>query len=89
MSILHFYIFSVKEPLFSKRKIVLVCEGLDTISDIFINDIFIGSSKNMFVRYIFDIKAALTVIQNFSFFCMNFKFDKIFYKNFARWEQTR
>lgn len=46
----------------SKEKVVLICEGLDTVSRIFINGVLIGKSKNMFVRYIFDIKSALQVI---------------------------
>jgi len=42
--------------------VVLVCEGLDTIAEVFINDQSVGKSENMFARYIFDVKGALTVI---------------------------
>ena len=40
---------------------VLVCEGLDTIAEVFVNDVSVGKSKNMFVRYVFDIKSTLKV----------------------------
>jgi hypothetical protein len=47
--------------LLSKSKVLLVCEGLDTIAEIFVNDVSVGKSQNMFVRYIYDIKDALQV----------------------------
>ncbi|XP_067685962.1 beta-mannosidase-like [Haliotis asinina] len=34
----------------------LVCDGLDTISTIYINDQKVGTSENMFVQYVYDIK---------------------------------
>ncbi|KAJ6635884.1 Beta-mannosidase, partial [Pseudolycoriella hygida] len=52
--------FSVSSELLSKTRIVLICEGLDTVSKVFINNILIGQSDNMFVRYIYDVKDALT-----------------------------
>lgn len=52
---------SVTIDLLEKADVVLVCEGLDTISEVFINGISVGKSENMFVRYIFDIKSALKV----------------------------
>ena len=39
----------------------MVCEGLDTVSVVSINDIEVGRSVNMFVRYIFDVKHVLKV----------------------------
>jgi beta-mannosidase len=53
--------FTVSADLLEKSKIVLVCNGLDTIADVFINEILVGSSRNMFVRYIYDIKSAVKV----------------------------
>lgn len=47
--------------LLSKTSIVLVCEGLDTIAKVFINNNLVGQGENMFVRYIYNIKGALTV----------------------------
>lgn len=45
--------------LLGKVNIVLLCEGLDTVAKVFINDNLVGQSENMFVRYIYNIKAAL------------------------------
>lgn len=42
---------------------MLICEGLDTVSRIYINDNLVGQSENMFVRYIFNIKNALQVLR--------------------------
>ena len=39
----------------------MVCDGLDTVSVVYINDEEVGRSINMFVRYIFDVKHALHV----------------------------
>jgi beta-mannosidase len=41
--------------------IYLVCEGLDTFATIYINEVEVGSSQNMFVRYEFDVKDQLKV----------------------------
>ena len=41
---------------------VLVCNGLDTVSEIRVNNAVVGSSDNMFVRYIFDVKDKLQVL---------------------------
>ena len=41
----------------------LVCEGIDTISNIYLNDVLVGTT-DMFVRYKFDIKYLLTENQN-------------------------
>ena len=43
----------------SKRQILLVFEGLDTVATILVNNIKVGQSSNMFHRYIFDVKGAL------------------------------
>jgi len=51
--------FEISQSDLKHERIVLVCEGLDTIATIFINDKQIGKSENMFVRYTFDIKDAL------------------------------
>ena len=51
----------VSEALLQKQEILLVCEGLDTVSTVYINDKEVGKSVNMFVRYIFDVKHALKV----------------------------
>ena len=42
----------------------MLAEGIDTISDVYINDKLIGKTDNMFVRYKFDIKNALKTGNN-------------------------
>ncbi|KAJ6642485.1 Beta-mannosidase, partial [Pseudolycoriella hygida] len=56
--------FIVSSDLLSKTRIVLICEGLDTIAEVYINDVLVGKSVNMFVRYIYDIKDALKTEKN-------------------------
>lgn len=55
------YLFSVDKSYLDLENINLVFEGLDTFADIFINNIKIGESKNMFVQYIFDVKNKINV----------------------------
>lgn len=52
---------SASNELLAKSRIVLVCEGLDTVADVYVNNILVGSSQNQFVRYIFNIKFAIQV----------------------------
>lgn len=44
------------KSLLEKTQIVLVCEGLDTVSQVSINGHRVGESENMFVRYTYNIK---------------------------------
>ncbi len=48
--------FEVSEQLFAEQKVFLVCEGIDTCADIYINNSFISSVNNMHCTYRFDIK---------------------------------
>ncbi|XP_037028038.1 beta-mannosidase-like [Bradysia coprophila] len=56
--------FDVSNELVSKPRIVLICEGLDTIARVFINNNLVGQGVNMFVRYIYNIKDVLTLGRN-------------------------
>lgn len=47
--------------MWSSQSILLVAEGLDTIATVYINEIKIGRSENMFVRNTFDVKSAVKV----------------------------
>lgn len=47
---------------FKSKNINLVFDGLDTYATIFLNDKIIGKSKNMFVRYVFDVTSLIKVI---------------------------
>lgn len=61
---LNFVFYLVEETLLGKRNIWLVCEGLDTIADVYINGVSIGHSSNMFQRYVWNIKTALVLGSN-------------------------
>ena len=49
----------MSEDFISKKKILMVCQGLDTVATILVNNVVVGQSNNMFQRYIFDVKGAL------------------------------
>ena len=48
--------FSVSDELLLYDQIQLIFHGLDTVTSIFLNEIEIGKTKNMFQRFEFDIK---------------------------------
>ena len=43
------------------KSVLLVCDGLDTVSRITVNDEVVGTSANMFVKYTYDIKPVVRV----------------------------
>ncbi len=46
----------------SENNVDLVFEGLDTISEIYLNDIKLGGTDNMFVKYRYNVKNILKAI---------------------------
>lgn len=56
--------FLITDTFLNYDNINIVFEGLDTFSYIFINDKLVGSSDNMFVQYIFDIKKYIKTGRN-------------------------
>ena len=54
--------FSVTGDLLQYSSVILICEGLDTVSNVSVNGRIVGTSDNMFVRYTYDIKPYLKVI---------------------------
>ncbi len=56
--------FEVSESLMGKNHIELVCKGLDTYAKIFMNDIKIAETDNMFRGYRFNIKPFLKTGKN-------------------------
>lgn len=60
----HKTLFTVSRGLLFKSNIYLVAHGLDTVSDIYLNGIKIGTSNNQFVRYKYDIKPHLREGEN-------------------------
>lgn len=57
-------VFQVPEELLGQRRIELCCEGLDTITKIYINDCLVGETDNMFRLYELDIKSVLKAGEN-------------------------
>lgn len=56
--------FSVSEDVLNHDHVLLRCEGLDTLCDVFLNDICIFTGENMHRTYEVDIKAALRAGEN-------------------------
>ncbi|XP_063918754.1 beta-mannosidase-like [Zophobas morio] len=56
--------FEVREALTDYYTINLVLEGVDTFSTILINDVEVGTTQNMFVKYIFNITEQIKVGDN-------------------------
>lgn len=48
--------FQLSEEVLSHRRILLVAHGIDTVANIYVNDVLLGSTENMFVRHRFDVK---------------------------------
>ena len=57
-------VFTVDKAVLSHEKVYLQFDGIDTISDIYVNNIFIGSTDNMFCTYRFNVKEQLTCGDN-------------------------
>lgn len=56
--------FEFDESLSEDEELDLVFEGIDTLADIYLNDIHIGSTENMFLQYRFDIKDIVNTGKN-------------------------
>ena len=49
--------FCIEESQMNSDKLLLVCEGLDTLAEVYINETLIAETNNMHRRYEFDIKS--------------------------------
>ncbi|KAK8786238.1 hypothetical protein V5799_007398 [Amblyomma americanum] len=56
--------FQLKEEHTHHRRILLVAHGIDTVATVYVNDVPVGETDNMFVRYVFDIKQYIKVGYN-------------------------
>ena len=56
--------FEVCKELLENDKLFLCCEGLDTLSEIKVNNILIASTNNMHRTYQFDVKHLLKIGKN-------------------------
>ncbi len=51
--------FKCTKSIFSEEKVFLVCDGLDTLAEVFLNGHKLGCTDNMFRRYQWEIKSIL------------------------------
>jgi beta-mannosidase len=51
--------FTVNADLLAEENVSLVCDGLDTIADVYLNGTYLGHAENMFRRWEWDVKALL------------------------------
>ncbi len=56
--------FDVNSDFLKHSKILLRFYGLDTISEVYLNDEKLGSTENMFLMYDFDVKSKLKISNN-------------------------
>ncbi len=56
--------FAVDRTLLAQEHIVLVCDGLDTIADVYLNGACLGHAENMFRRWEWDAKGLLLAGEN-------------------------
>lgn len=57
-------IFDLSQDLLVNQQILLQLDSVDTFADIYLNDRYIGSTKNMFLQYEFDITESVKVNGN-------------------------
>lgn len=53
--------FSVDASFQSYRGIILIANGIDSVSSVYLNDKLIGATDNMFRRYVFDVASYINV----------------------------
>jgi beta-mannosidase len=56
--------FNIEDSQRKSDKLLLVCEGLDTLAEVYVNEVLIAKTNNMHRRYEFDIKAVVQVGEN-------------------------
>src|SRR5512138_367326 len=56
--------FSADSDLTAEENIALVCDGLDTIADIYLNGKYLGHAENMFRRWEWNVKDSLRQGEN-------------------------
>lgn len=55
------YLFVVNDAFAKHKHIDLVSGGLDTIAEVYLNDILVLQADNMFRRYVKDVKKVIKV----------------------------
>lgn len=54
--------FNLTKDDLKHKFVILTFNGLDTLTEIWMNNNFVGSTNNMFIRYKFDVKSFLSVV---------------------------
>ncbi len=57
-------VFSVEKALLAEPNLTLVCDGLDTLADVYINGQYVGHAENMFRQWEWDVKDLLKAGEN-------------------------
>jgi len=57
-------VFAVTPDDLAEEQVWLVCEGLDTLAQVFCNDVSLGSTENMFRRYAWEVRTLLREGEN-------------------------
>ena len=57
-------VFTVDPIVLTHDKVYLVCDGLDTLADVYLNDQLIAHTDNMFRQYRWDVKSMLRSGEN-------------------------
>ncbi|XP_070206501.1 beta-mannosidase-like [Littorina saxatilis] len=53
--------FNVSSTIYKSQSVLLVAEGVDTVSTVVINGQHVGSTDNMFIKYTWEVKSYLSV----------------------------
>ena len=79
--------FEVEEKLLSEEKILLVCEGLDTLADVYINDTKVLAADNMHRTWKVPVKSVLMCGTN----RIRIEFGSVlkFIENYPYWENRK
>ena len=51
--------FTVNADILAEENMTLVCDGLDTVADVYLNGTYLGHAENMFRRWEWDVKPLL------------------------------
>ncbi|XP_042213967.1 beta-mannosidase-like isoform X2 [Homarus americanus] len=57
-------VLTVNANLLSHERVALIFEGVDTVSEVLVNGALVGTSNNMFVRYLYNVKDHLQVSES-------------------------
>jgi len=58
------YTFTPEAGLLKEDRVLLVCDGLDTLADVYLNGSWLGHTENMFRQFTWDVKELLLDGQN-------------------------